>query len=64
MPKFEVVLETTLYYNVFVDADDQEEASDKAMDRHYPSLISLPIGYEAEQDNWFVGGVVRIRDED
>lgn len=64
MAKYEVVLETPLYFSIFVDADDQDEAADKAMDRHYPSQISLPHGYEADQDGWFVGGVVRVRDDD
>lgn len=64
MPKFEVVFETPLYYSIFVDADDQEDASNKAVDYHYPSQISLPRGFEAEQDDWFIGGVVRVRDDD
>lgn len=64
MSRFEVVLETTMYYSVVVDAEDQDEAADKVMDRHYPSQVSLPNGYEAEQDSWFIGGVVRVRDDD
>lgn len=64
MAMFEVVFETPLYRSVFVEADDADEASEKAIDRHYPAQISLPHGYEAEQDNWFVGGVVRVRDDD
>ena len=64
MAKYEVVLETPLYFSIFVDADDPDEAADKAMDRYYPAQISLPNGYEAEQEDWFVGGVVRVRDDD
>ena len=64
MPKFEVVLETPLYYSVVVDADDQDEAANIAMDNYYPSAIHLPRGFEAEQDDWFVGGVVRVRDDE
>lgn len=58
---YEVVLETTLYYSVFVDADDQDEASDKALDRGLPTL-PVPHGFEVN-DDWFVGGVVEVKDD-
>lgn len=64
MARFEVVLETPLYYSVVVEADDQDEAANKVMDTYYPSQVSLPKGYEADQEEWFVGGVVRVRDDD
>lgn len=64
MAKFQVVLETPLYYTVTVNAEDPEEAASIVMDNHYPSAISLPRGFEAEQDNWFVGGVVQDSDLD
>ncbi|UVG35233.1 hypothetical protein SEA_CECE_227 [Microbacterium phage Cece] len=59
---FEVVLETALYYSVFVDADDADEAADKVMDRDTPTL-NLPKGFEYDE-RWFVGGVVAVRDDD
>lgn len=64
MSKFEVVLETPLYYSVFVDADNADAASALVLDSYYPSPIHLPKGYEAAQDDWFVGGVLRVRDDD
>ncbi len=62
--KFEVVLETALYYSVFIDADDQDEAADMVLSSEkYPPQISVPNGFEVN-DDWFVGGVVVVRDDD
>lgn len=58
---YEVVMETAIYYSVFVDAEDQDEAEDKARERDVPA-VALPHGFELN-DDWFVGGVVVVRDE-
>ena len=63
MKKFEVVFETPLYFSVFVDAEDQDEAQAKAVDNHFPEGFSVPRGYEID-DNWFVSGIVRASDDD
>ena len=60
--KYEVVLETTVYYSVFVDAEDQDAAADKALDRGVPQ-VHLPNGFEIDDRRWFVGGVVAVGDE-
>ncbi len=56
--RYEVVLETALYYSVYVDAEDAEEAEDIAMERGAPSF-HLPHGFEVS-DKWFVDGAVDI----
>lgn len=61
---FEVVLETTLYYSVFIDADDPDEASARVLESEkFPPQINVPKGFEVN-DDWFVGGVVAVRDDD
>ena len=59
--RFEVVLETTLWYSVYVSAEDKEAAQDKALERGVPQ-VHLPKGFELN-DNWFVEGVVAVNDE-
>lgn len=62
--KFEVVFETAVYKTVFVDAEDAEEASNKAIENHFPpNEIPLPNGYELNSD-WFVEGVMPVRYDD
>jgi len=61
--KFEVVFETAVYKTVVVEAEDIEEAQDIAVDNHFPDLIPTPYGYELD-DNWFVEGVTRVRDDE
>lgn len=64
MAKFEVVFETQMWFSVFVDADDQEEAENIATETHFPSSeIPLPSGYELN-DRWFVEGVLPVRYDD
>lgn len=64
MTRYEVVFETALYRSVFVDAEDQDEASTKAVEHFFPATeLPLPPGYELN-DGWFVEGVIRVRDDD
>lgn len=62
--KFQVVFETAVYYSVFIDAEDGDEAVDVALDTKFPlTEIPLPPGYELNE-SWFVEDVTRIRDAD
>jgi len=62
--KFEVVFETSVYYSVFVDADNAQDASDKALEQEFPPpSLHVPNGFEVSED-WFVEGVVRAGDDD
>lgn len=64
--KYEVVFETKLYYSVFVDAEDEQEASEKAIDNRFPPKISVPTGFEIADDetDWFIDGVVEVSYDD
>jgi hypothetical protein len=62
--RFEVIFENPLYFSVFVEAEDREEAETIAVENHFPSSeIPLPPGFELN-DGWFVEGSVRVRDDD
>ena len=62
--KFEVVFETALYKSVFVDADDPDEAAEKAVENFPPaSELPLPQGYEINP-GWFVEGVMAVKYDD
>ncbi len=63
MHRFEVVFETAIYYSVIVDADDADEAAESALETKFPPQIAVPNGFEVN-DAWFVGGTVRVRDDD
>lgn len=58
---YEVVFETSVFYSVYVDAESQEEASDIAWEKHNIPDVALPKGFELD-DDWFVSGVVQMRD--
>lgn len=65
MAKFEVVFEAMVYYSVTVDADDHAEADAKALENHYPPMFALPNGFEGPGENdWEIGGTMRVRDDD
>ncbi len=64
--KYEVVFETKLYFSVFVDAEDEQEASEKAIDTRFPPKISVPTGFEVADDetDWFIDGVIPVSYDD
>jgi hypothetical protein len=59
--KYEVVLETTLYYSVYVDAEDSTDAEDIALEKGAPSF-SMPHGFEVD-DKWYIGGSQILNNE-
>lgn len=59
--RYEVVLETTLYYSVYVDADDSTDAEDRALEKGAPAFV-MPHGFEVD-DKWYIGGSVNLNDE-
>jgi len=62
--KFVVVFETALYRSLVVEAEDRDEAANKAVDAFLPAPeIPLPTGYEVN-DGWFVEDVVKAVDDD
>lgn len=64
--KYEVVFETKLYYSVFVDAEDDQEAADKAIDTRFPPKIGVPAGFEVadNETDWFIDGVLAVTYDD
>lgn len=58
--RYEVVLETSLYYTAYVVAEDREAAEEKALES-VPS-VHLPHGFEAN-DRWNIDGTVKLDEE-
>lgn len=63
MSRYEVVFETALTYTVYVDADDADEAQDKAFERKFPGVIGVPQGFEVNE-NWFIDSVTSVDEDD
>jgi hypothetical protein len=62
--RYEVVFETAIYKSVFVEAESEDEAAEKALENFPPDVeLPLPAGYDLNP-RWFVEGVMAVKYDD